>query len=259
MPLLLIGCGRMGGALARGWRGVHRVLIFDPMIDATPEGAERIESLDELTMDGDWTVVLAVKPQMFADVAPALRPLAAGGALFVSIMAGITLAGLDAALGGCRRAVRTMPNTPAAIGRGITAAVAGSGLRDGDRAAVDALLAPTGAIAWLDDEGQIDAVTALSGSGPAYYFRFTEALARAGEAEGLPSELAMRLARATFTGAAALAEADPAELAALRQQVTSPGGTTAAGLASMDDDAAIDRLAHAIVAAAAKRSRELAG
>src|SRR5687768_17060988 len=113
MKILLVGCGRMGGAMARGWRDVHQVLVFDPMIDAAPDGTERLESLDGLGGDEAFAVVLAVKPQMFADVAPALRPLAASGALFVSLMAGITLERMEIALDCHGRAVRTMPNTPA--------------------------------------------------------------------------------------------------------------------------------------------------
>jgi len=256
MRVLLIGCGRMGSAMARGWRGSGPVLVFDPMVDAVPEGTERVETPRAVAGGAELAVVLAVKPQVFGSLGDALRPLADRGALFVSIMAGITLAGLGGALGGSGRIVRAMPNTPAAIGRGITAAVAGADVADADREAVDRLLAPTGELVWIDDEGQIDAVTALSGSGPAYFFRFAEALAAAGTAEGLPPALAMRLARATFTGAAALAEADAAPLAELRRQVTSPGGTTAAGLAGMDP---IDDLARAVVAAAAARSRALAG
>lgn len=259
MNILLIGCGRMGGAMARGWNGAHRILVFDPMLDTLPDGAERLDALADVAVEGDLAVVLAVKPQMLASIGDALRPLAERDTLFVSIMAGITLDGLSATLGGSGRVVRAMPNTPAAIGKGISAAVAGAALRGGDRDAVDALLAPTGALVWLDDEAQIDAVTAVSGSGPAYFFRFAEALAAAGIAEGLPPVLAMQLARATFTGAAALADADPAALAELRRQVTSPGGTTAAGLAAMDADDAIDRLVRATVEAAAARSRELAG
>lgn len=258
MDVLLVGCGRMGGAMARGWGGAHRVLVFDPMATDLPEGAERVDTLADVEPDGDLAIVLAVKPQVFPAIGDALRPLAGRDALFVSIMAGITLQGLGDALNS-GRVVRTMPNTPAAIGRGITAAVAGRDVRMSDFATVDELLAPTGAVVWIDDERQIDAVTAVSGSGPAYFFRFTEALAQAGAAAGLPADLAMQLARATFTGAAALADADPAGLAELRQQVTSPGGTTAAGLAQMDKDDAIDRLARAIVDAATTRSRELAG
>ncbi|WP_343518497.1 pyrroline-5-carboxylate reductase [Sphingomonas sp.] len=258
MEVLLVGCGRMGGAMARGWQGAHRVRVFDPMAADLPEGAERLDALADVEASGELAVVLAVKPQVFPSIAESLRPLAVRDALLVSIMAGITLQGLDDALGSART-VRTMPNTPAAIGQGITAAVAGREVRMGDFAAVNALLAPTGQVVWLDDEAQIDAVTAVSGSGPAYFFRFTEALAKAGADEGLPAALAMQLARATFTGAAALAAADPAELAELRRQVTSPGGTTAAGLAQLDQDDAIDRLARAVVEAAAARSRELAG
>lgn len=254
MNLLLIGCGRMGAAMARGWAG-HRVLVFDPAA-ALPAGAERVDTLDAASLPEDLVVVLAVKPQAFPGLAPSLAPLAARGVLFLSIMAGMTLYGMGAALGGTRRIVRTMPNTPAAIGRGITAAVAGTDICEADRAAVTALLEATGALVWLTSESQLDAVTALSGSGPAYFFRFTEALAQAGAAAGLSEELAMQLARATFIGAAALAEAEPAPLARLREQVTSPGGTTAAGLAEMD---AIDALAIQVIAAAAARSRELAG
>lgn len=258
MDVLLVGCGRMGGAMARGWRGTHRVLVFDPMATDLPEGAERVDALADVEPGGDLAVVLAVKPQVFSAIGDALRPFAARDALFVSIMAGITLQGLGDALGS-GRVVRTMPNTPAAIGQGITAAVSGRDVRMSDFATVNQLLAPTGPVVWLDDERQIDAVTALSGSGPAYFFRFTEALATAGTQAGLPADLAMQLARATFTGAAALAAADPAGLAELRRQVTSPGGTTAAGLMQMDQDDAIDRLARAVVDAAAARSRELAG
>lgn len=257
MPVLLVGCGRMGGAMARGWAEREAIFVHDPLAEALPEGAERVEALETLAGE-DLVVVLAVKPQIFGTLGPSLRPLADGGALFVSIMAGITLAGLEAALGGAQRIVRAMPNTPAAIGRGITAAAAGPAITAADRARVDQLLAPTGALLWLGDEAQMDAVTAVSGSGPAYFFRFTEALARAGEGAGLPPPVAMQLARATFTGAAALAEQGSADLAALRQQVTSPGGTTAAGLGEMDRGDAIDRLAVAVVDAAAARSRELA-
>ena len=257
MDILLVGCGRMGGAMARGWEGRHRVFVHDPMVEDMPAGAERVAALDAFEPGDDLAVVLAVKPQMFVSVAAALKPLRTRSLLAVSIMAGIPLAALGEAMGD--RVIRAMPNTPAAIGKGITAAVAGAGARTGDRDIVDMLLAPTGAVVWLDAEAQIDAVTALSGSGPAYFFRFTEALAKAGADEGLPPALAMQLARATFSGAAALADADAASLADLRVQVTSPGGTTAAGLAQMNEQDAIDRLARSVVEAAAARSRELAG
>ncbi len=258
MTILLVGCGRMGSALARGWAGRHRVLVFDPMAGELPDGTERATTLKDIEAANRLTIVLAVKPQVFGSLAQDLRDLAARDALFVSIMAGITLKRLSNALGSAR-VIRAMPNTPAAIGRGITAAVAAHDCRTDDIATADALFLPTGPVVWLDNEAQIDTVTALSGSGPAYYFRFTEALAAAGAAAGLPSALAMQLARTTFTGAAALAEADLTPLAELRRQVTSPGGTTAAGLLAMEADGAIDRLAGAIIYGAAECSRQLAG
>lgn len=246
----------MGGALARGWQDRHRVLVFDPMLDTLPGGAERVAAIEAVDVEGDLIVVLAVKPQMFGPISAAFGPLADRGVFGVSIMAGVTLAALEETLG--PRVVRAMPNTPAAIGKGISAVLAGPGIGAADRAAAEALLAPTGDVVWLENEAQIDAVTAVSGSGPAYFFRFTEALAKAAADEGLPQELAMRLARATFAGAAALADTERAPLAELRRQVTSPGGTTAAGLARMDADNAIDQLVRAVVEAAAARSRELA-
>lgn len=257
MPVLLVGCGRMGSAIARGCAGSEEILVLDPFAEALPDGARRID-ITETIASADLVVVLAVKPQTFASLGPSLRTLATGGALFVSIMAAITLADLRAALGGTQRIVRAMPNTPAAIGRGITAAAADGTIDATDRSRVEMLLAPTGAFLWLDDEAQMDAVTAVSGSGPAYFFRFAEALAVAGEKAGLQPSLAMRLARATFIGAAALAEQDEVALSELRRQVTSPGGTTAAGLAEMNRDNAIDHLAEVVVGAAATRSRALA-
>ncbi|MES1972734.1 MAG: pyrroline-5-carboxylate reductase [Pseudomonadota bacterium] len=256
MTVLLIGCGRMGGALARSWVGGQEVLVFDPHA-AIPPGATRVEHIEAATLPEDLVVVLAVKPQMFGVALPMLRPLAERGALFLSVVAGAGLQRLGRDLGGTGRIIRSMPNTPAAIGRGITAAVAGAAVTESDRARADALLRAAGEVVWLDVEADLDLVTAVSGSGPAYFFRFAEALAAAGVAAGLSPEIAMRLARATFTGSAALADARPESLAELRVEVTSPGGTTAAGLAQLDADGAIDRLAAATVAAAAARSRAL--
>jgi pyrroline-5-carboxylate reductase len=258
MNILLIGSGRMGGAMARAWIADHRVLVFDPAAP-TPVGADRVGVLAAANLPDELIVVLAVKPQIFPELAPSLKMLAARGTLFVSIMAGITLAGLGAALGGSECVVRAMPNLAAAIGRGITAAVRGKAVSHADVAAVEALLRATGELVWLEEEDDLDAVTAVSGSGPAYFFRFTEALANAGVALGLEPALAMKLARAGLTGAAALAEQDRATFAELRQQVTSPGGTTAAGLAKMDEGYAVDRLLNQALTAAAARSRELAG
>jgi pyrroline-5-carboxylate reductase len=254
VTVLLIGCGRMGGALARTWSGNERVLVHDPVVGSIP-GTEPVVDLHPAEVPADAAVILAVKPQIFSRLP--LAPLA--GRLVVSIMAGISLAALRDALGGSERIVRAMPNTPAAIGQGITAMVAGDDVDAADRERTEALLRVAGDVIWLEREADLDAVTAISGSGPAYFFRFTEALAAAGIVEGLPEGLAMRLARATFTGAAALAAARPDSLAELRAEVTSPAGTTAAGLTALDQDQAIDRLMGEGVRRAARRSRELAG
>jgi pyrroline-5-carboxylate reductase len=244
----------MGGALARAWREDRHVQIHDPNGEI-PEGTEQLALLDPALVPEDAVVVLAVKPQAFAALAPQLAVLS--GRLVVSIMAGIPLVTLSAALGIGSRVIRVMPNTPAAIGKGIAVAVAGHALTSADRAAASALLEAAGTLVWLEDEGDLDAVTAISGSGPAYFYRFTEALARAGAEIGLPEAIATQLARATFTGAAALAEQRLESLANLRAEVTSPGGTTAAGLSALDEDAAIDRLLGEVARRAAKRSREL--
>ena len=254
MTVLLIGCGRMGGALAQAWLGQDRVLVHDPMA-APLAGAEMLAALDPALVPEDAVIVLAVKPQAFAALAPGLTPLA--GRLVISIMAGIPVAALSAAVGGSGRVIRAMPNTPAAIGQGITAALPGAQVDAADRVRAETLLRAAGDVVWLDAEGDLDAVTAVSGSGPAYFFRVTESLAAAGVVAGLSPELAMKLARATFTGSAALAGQRAESLAALRTEVTSPGGTTAAGLTALDEGAAIDRLMADVVQRAARRSREL--
>jgi pyrroline-5-carboxylate reductase len=257
--VLLIGSGRMGGALARGWIGRENVAVYDPAAPAI-EGTTRLAALDEASgLPKPLTVVIAVKPQLLDQVLPSLVPLAQADALFVSVAAGATIARYAAVLGAGARIVRTMPNTPAAIGRGITALVAAPNVDRAARDYAELLLQAVGETVWVENEAQIDAVTAVSGSGPAYFFRFTEALARAGEREGLSPELAMKLARATFTGAGALADARTDPLADLRVEVTSPGGTTAAALGRFDADDALDRLVADAADACAKRSRELAG
>jgi pyrroline-5-carboxylate reductase len=253
----------MGGAMARQWVGTHRTLVYDRDA-ALPSGTERIETLNlsAIPADVDMTnlvLVLAIKPQSLPSIASLLAPFGARGALALSIMAGVRMSTLRGLFSGSVRVVRAMPNTPAAIGRGITAAIAHEGVNHVDRELVESLLAKTGEVVWVDKESDLDVVTAVSGSGPAYFFRFTEALAKAGAAAGLSPELAMKLARATFIGGAALADIDLSQIAALRAQVTSSGGTTAAGLARMDEDDAIDQLVSRVVSAAASRSRELAG
>jgi pyrroline-5-carboxylate reductase len=258
MSVLLVGCGRMGGALAKGWAGREEVAVFDPAA-APLDGTTRLETLeDALQLPRPLVVVVAVKPQILKEVLSSLRPLADSGALFISVVAGATIAGFRESLGDTVLVARAMPNTPAAIGQGITAVAAGPGLEAEHCARAAELLGAVGEVVWVEKERDMDAVTAVSGSGPAYFFRFAEALAQAGADLGLPPEIAMRLARQTFVGAAALAVSREEPLEALRQEVTSPGGTTAAALAAFDQDQVLDRAVGGAVKAAARRSEELA-
>ena len=202
-------------------------------------------------------LVVALKPQAFREAGPGLRPFAGPATLVVSIMAGRTLQFLAA---GFPRAaiVRAMPNTPAAIGRGITVAVAAKNVGDAQRPIADALLRATGAVEWVEDEALMDAVTAVSGSGPAYVFLLAEELARAGVEAGLPEALATKLARETLAGAGELLHRSDLSAASLRQNVTSPGGTTAAALEVLMGAGGLQSLMTRAVAAATRRSRELA-
>lgn len=256
-PVLLIGCGRMGGALAKAMVSERRVLAFDPQADL-PDGVERVESLEGAGLPKALTVILAVKPQTFKTMSDSLSPLAQDGRLFLSIMAGTTLGQLERVFGNTAPIVRSMPNTPASIGFGITAAVVSASTRTEHRAEAARILESAGQLVWLDAESDLDAVTAVSGSGPAFFFRFAEAMIAAGVGEGLSEAVATQLVRQTFIGAARLCEADPAPLSRLREQVTSPGGTTAAGLGAMNAAQAVETLAREVVSAAAARSRELA-
>jgi pyrroline-5-carboxylate reductase len=192
-------------------------------------------------------------------VVPTLAPYLGANTVVVSIMAGRTLAFLQGALTPRTALVRAMPNTPAAIGRGITVAVANDRVASSQRDLVDALLSAVGVVEWVADEALIDAVTAVSGSGPAYVFLLAEALARAGAAAGLPEDLAARLARATVAGSGELLHRSPLDAATLRQNVTSPGGTTAAALGVLMGPNGLEPLMTQAVAAATRRSRELAG
>ncbi|HWE78373.1 MAG TPA: pyrroline-5-carboxylate reductase, partial [Pseudolabrys sp.] len=202
------------------------------------------------------TLVVAVKPQSFRDAGAVLKPFAAPATLVVSIMAGATIASISGVCGGA--VVRAMPNTPAAIGRGITVAVAAGNVSAAQRTVADALLRATGAVEWVDDETLMDAVTAVSGSGPAYIFLLAEELARAGVEAGLPAELATRLARETVAGSGELLRRSEASSATLRQNVTSPGGTTAAALEVLMGPDGMQPLMIRAIAAATRRSKELA-
>ncbi|CAM3040683.1 pyrroline-5-carboxylate reductase [Paracoccus aminovorans] len=255
--LVLVGCGRMGGALLDGWlkgglaaRAVH-VLDPHPRAELSDLG---ISVNGKLPAD-PAVLVIAVKPQMMADVLPRLS--VGAETLVVSVAAGVTLGAYEAAFPAAP-IVRTMPNTPAAIGQGITAIIGNARTGAAEMALAEALMSAIGRVVRLEREDQMDAVTALSGSGPAYVFHMIEAMAAAGVAEGLAPALSLALARATVAGAGALAVAEDEDPARLREAVTSPGGTTAAGLrALMDPDSGLPPLMRRTIAAAAARGREL--
>lgn len=260
-PILLLGGGRMGGAMLAGWRsqGLAPSVVVDPAPGAqTLAGPEVTVVTDAASVPAGFApgvVVLAVKPQMAPTAVPPVAPLVRG-AMVVSIMAGCTVAGIGA-LVGTAPIVRAMPNTPAAIGQGFTAAFAGPGVSPEQRAICDAMLSAVGEVAWVESEGLIDAVTATSGGGPAYVFLLTELLEAAAVEQGLPPDLARRLARRTVAGAGALLAASQEEPAAMRRAVTSPAGTTERALKVLMAEDAWPALVSRAIAAAAARSREL--
>lgn len=263
--LVLLGCGKMGTALLEGW--LAGGLPPSAFVVREPAPSPRLVALaaEGLSLNGALpaataVAVLAVKPQMMGAALPELAALGHGTTLFLSIAAGTSIASLESVLGARTPIVRAMPNTPAAVGRGITALVGNAHAGAAGTALAEALMRAVGQTVILADEADIDAVTAVSGSGPAYVFLLIEALAAAGEAEGLDAEVALHLARATVAGAGALAEASPDEPAQLRINVTSPGGTTAAALGVlMQDETGLPALMRRAVAAAADRSRALRG
>lgn len=261
--LLLLGCGKMGSAMLRGWldAGVRTdaVTIIDPHPSQWVLSlAERGLCLNPPHPQRPKVCVLAVKPQMMGDAAPELASFGNGDTVFVSIAAGTTIATLEDFLGVKTPIIRCMPNTPAAVGRGITALFSNTVASEADMHLSESLLAAIGKTVRLQSEHQMDAVTAVSGSGPAYIFYLIEVLAEAGEAEGLPADLAMSLAKATVAGSGHLAENSEHEPSELRVHVTSPGGTTAAALeVLMDVESGLQPTLMEAVARAAARSREL--
>jgi pyrroline-5-carboxylate reductase len=261
--IALAGAGKMGGAMLTGWLAggldARRAIVIEPQ--PSPEIAALAAKGVRLNpsardIGAVETLVVAVKPQSFRQAGIALKPFVGTATLVVSIMAGTTIASITDICGGA--VVRAMPNTPAAIGRGITVAVAAKNVSAAQRATADALLRAIGAVEWVDDETLMDAVTAVSGSGPAYVFLLAEELARAGVEAGLPAELATRLARETVAGSGELLRRSEASSATLRQNVTSPGGTTAAALEVLMGSDGMQQLMIRAIAAATKRSRELA-
>ena len=264
-PLILVGCGKMGGALISGWlaRGVpaNGLIVIEPKPTALPKLPRAVRVIaDRAALPvsvAPRAVVFAVKPQVMDGVVPAYAGL--GRALYLSIAAGKPIAYFEAKLGKTARVVRAMPNTPAAVGRGMSVLAAGGAATKADRRLATDLMAAVGEVAWIDDEGQMDAVTAVSGSGPAYVFYLIEAMAEAGAKAGLPSDLAAKLARETVIGAGELARQSKDSADVLRRNVTSPGGTTEAALKILMGSTGLAKLMARAVAAAKKRSRELAG
>lgn len=261
--VLLVGCGKMGSAMLAGWleRGIaaDEVVVVEPNPASVPAGVLVVAGAEAVPADfAPDVVVLATKPQVMAEVLPPYARFA-GRAVFLSIAAGKTLAFFATHLGAGAAVVRAMPNTPAAVRRGITVCVADAAV-DADRRALCAeLLGAVGEVDWVDDEGLMDAVTAVSGSGPAYVFLLAEAMAAAGEAVGLPADLSARLARATVSGSGELLRQSPESAEQLRKNVTSPGGTTAAALAVLMAEGGIPDLLAEGITAARDRGRELAG
>lgn len=256
--ILIVGCGNMGGAMLAGWLagGIEpgRFTVVDPVLPAAPAGVTLLRDLPDGAFDA---ILLGVKPQLLDEVAPRLAALAGPGTLVLSILAGAGLASLSARFPDAGGIVRIMPNLAAAIGKSPIA-LAGSGLDEAQRAAVTALMSPLGTPEWLDDEGLFDAATALVGSGPAFVYRFIDALAEAGAALGFPAEQAGRFATAMVEGSALLAAASEHSPGALADRVASPGGTTRKGLDVLDADDALARLVRATLTAARDRGAEMA-
>ncbi|HEY5299675.1 MAG TPA: pyrroline-5-carboxylate reductase [Acetobacteraceae bacterium] len=261
-PILLVGLGRMGGAMLSGWReqGFAPSVAVDPVAGSAYRGADLAVVSDAAAIPAGFApaaVVFAVKPQTAAEALPAYRRFA-GQAVFLSIMAGRTLGGIRALLGDAQ-VVRAMPNTPAAVRQSITVACPGPGVTAAQRTLCDRLLQAIGVVAWVDDEGLLDPVTAVSGSGPAYVFLLAELLEEAARAQGIPPDLARLLARQTVSGSGALLAASPEDSAALRRAVTSPAGTTERALGVLMAPDAWPLAINRAIAAATARSRELAG
>ena len=264
-PVVLVGAGNMGGAMMRGWLASGTdpgaIVVVDPspapaMVERLKsEGIRHCPAVPEDVTAG--ALIVAVKPQMMGAVLPGLKPLIGPDTVCISIAAGTTIGTMIRHLGDVA-VVRSMPNMAAMIGRGITAAVANDKVSDEQRSFANELLVVTGPVEWVETEDQIDAVTALSGSGPAYVFYLVECMAQAGRKAGLEAEMAMRLARATVSGAGALLHQSADHAADFRKSVTSPGGTTAAALEVLMREDGLQALFDEAIAAAKKRAHELA-
>jgi pyrroline-5-carboxylate reductase len=264
-PILLVGCGKMGGALLEGWlaRGLKRedCFIVEPSADHAGRRLGVRDARDVAGIDPAFkpkVVLLAVKPQVMEEAAPPLRRLIAPGTFVLSIAAGRTIASFERIFGADAAILRAMPNTPAAVGRGISVLVANKRATPAQRQAAEKLMAAVGATGWVEDESLIDAVTGLSGSGPAYVFLLVEAMAEAGMRQGLAPDLAMRLARETVAGAGELLHRSSEPASTLRKNVTSPKGTTQAALDVLMAEPGLAELMARAIEAATRRGRELA-
>lgn len=269
-PILLIGCGKMGSAMLSGWlkQGLKAdaVQIVDPYLEpiksafgVLPEDAlhETVDALAQKLVPS--FVILAVKPQMMDDALKSLQSFNLSSSVILSVAAGKTIDYFTGHLGSDQPIIRAMPNTPAAIGRGITVCTANRFVSDEHKVISTTLLETVSTVEWIDDESLMDAVTALSGSGPAYVFYMVEAMAAAGESIGLPAELSKKLARETVSGSGALLDASEENASRLRENVTSPGGTTAAALDVLMGDDGIAKIMRRAMQQAKIRSKELAG
>jgi pyrroline-5-carboxylate reductase len=262
--LLLVGCGKMGGAMLDGWlaRGLAAadVIVAEPVEALRPKkpGLHTVASTSEVS-ERPEVVVLAVKPQSMDAVLPDLSRFADEGSVFLSIAAGKTLGYFAAHLGTAAKVVRSMPNTPAAVRQGITVATTAKGVSAAEKKRCHELLEAVGQVLWVDDEALMDPVTALSGSGPAYVFLLVEAMAAAGAKLGLAPDMAMQLARTTVAGSGELLKQSSEPASQLRVNVTSPGGTTAEALKVLMADDGIQPVFDKALAAASRRSKELAG
>ena len=264
--LVLVGAGKMGGAMLEGWlkggADPARIVALDPAPPAEVKALIERHGVrlnpDISTIRDAEVIIAAVKPQMMEEVLPNVVPLKASKPLVLSVAAGKTIASFERHFGADAAVIRTIPNTPAAVGRGITAMAANAHVSPAQMALARTLLESVGEVVTVENEAMIDAVTAVSGSGPAYVFYLTECLAAAGEKVGLPKDLAMQLARATVAGAGELMRQSGIEAATLRQNVTSPKGTTYEALQVLMAEDGMQPLFDKAIAAATRRSRELA-
>lgn len=269
-PLLLIGCGKMGSAMLSGWlkEGLNKnaVFIVDPYLDLIKENFSQLAPKNLQTTIGGLPkglspsfVIIAVKPQMMDEALVALKAYDLSKTVVLSVAAGKTIHYFEDHLSQEQAIIRAMPNTPAAIGKGITVCVANRHVNDDQKQISSRLLETVSVVEWIDDEALMNAVTALSGSGPAYVFYMAEVMAAAGEAIGLPKDLSDKLARHTVNGAGALLEESIESSSKLRENVTSPGGTTAAALDVLMSDEGIAKSIRRAMQDAKARSKELAG